>query len=72
MQKLSKDEMKKVMGGVAAQNCCSHTSGWGQSQCGYSSSSEAEASASDAAQQCGCHVYYCCDCTNSPGYPGNQ
>lgn len=64
--------MKNVMGGEIAQNCCAHISGWGQSQCVYSSSSEAEAAASDGAQQCGCHVYYCCDCASSPGYPGNQ
>lgn len=72
MKILTRDELKRVKGGddSGSNGCCAHTAGWGQYQCGYSSSSEAEAAASDAAQQCGCHVYYCCSCAGSSGYPG--
>lgn len=73
MKILSRSELKQIRGGDGSGgglNCCAHTAGWGQYQCQYSSSSEAESAASTAAQQCGCHVYYCCDCASSSGYPG--
>lgn len=70
--KLSRTEMKKIMAGSGSgsQGCCAHTPGWGQYQCGYSSSSEAESAASAAAQECDCQIFYCCDCSDSPGYLG--
>lgn len=70
MKKLTKNEMKNVMGGVAHTGCCAHTGGWGDYQCGYSTGGEARQAASDYAIANGVQTFYCCDCASSPGYPG--
>jgi hypothetical protein len=58
-ERLNKNEMKMVMGGVAEEesiegagggmNCCAHTAGWTSFRCGYGSAEEAQAAVSAAA-----------------------
>jgi hypothetical protein len=64
-EKLSRAEMKNVLGGVAAPptggDCCAHNASWSQSNCGYPSASQAEAAATSAAEQDPSqHWYWCC------------
>jgi hypothetical protein len=55
--KLSRAEMKNIMAGSG--DCCWHTAGWTQSQCGMSSG-DAQAVAAAYALASGQHSYWCC------------
>ncbi len=66
---LSREQMKKVMGGSGSGsggsgggNCCAHTEGWTDSQCGYADSTEAQNAASAYATANHVRAFYCCDC----------
>jgi len=61
---LTRMQMKNVVGGLASASgsggCCAHNADWSNSQCGYSSASEAQSAASSWASTTGSHGYWCC------------